>query len=102
MRPSYHPEGLFSENKIKNGAGKKPITQTWHKNGRCPVGTIPIRRTKKADLLRASSVKKYGMKKHKSIARPSSAKPEPDLISQNGHQVLKINLPHFHRLKCII
>ncbi|KAI3448961.1 hypothetical protein Pfo_005626 [Paulownia fortunei] len=89
MRPSYHPEGLFSESKKvakNNEVRPKPITQMWHMNGRCPEGTIPIRRTKKEDVLRASSVSRYGKKKHKSIPIPRSAAPEPDLINQNGHQ----------------
>ena len=87
MRPSYHPEGLYDENKdfSENKEGAKPITQLWHMNGRCPEDTIPIRRTKKDDVLRASSVKRYGKKKHRSIAKPRSA--EPDLINQSGHQV---------------
>ncbi|KAL8500661.1 hypothetical protein ACS0TY_020295 [Phlomoides rotata] len=85
MRPSYHPEGLFSQSENLK-IGPKPITQMWHKNGRCPAGTIPIRRTTKDDVLRASSVHSFGKKRHKSIPRPTSSAPEPDLISQNGHQ----------------
>lgn len=81
LRPSYHPEGLlFEENKVK----EKPITQLWHMNGRCPEGTIPIRRTKKDDVLRASSVKRFGRKRHRSIPKPRSA--EPDLVNESGHQ----------------
>ncbi|PIN25171.1 hypothetical protein CDL12_02114 [Handroanthus impetiginosus] len=88
MRPNYHPEGLFTQSKTvgKKQNGPKPITQLWHMNGRCPEGTIPIRRTKKEDVLRASTIKDYGKKNQKSIPRPTSAAPEPDLISQNGHQ----------------
>lgn len=91
MRPSYNPEGLLSESKkvaTGPGPGPKPVTQMWHMKGRCPQGTIPIRRTRKQDLFRASSIKKFGKKNHKSIARPTSAAPEPDLINQNGHQVI--------------
>ncbi|CAA2956715.1 Hypothetical predicted protein [Olea europaea subsp. europaea] len=87
MRPNYHPEGLFRDKKVgKNVEGSKPITQLWHENGRCPEGTIPIRRTKKEDLLRASSIKSYGKKNHRSVPKPKSADPEPDLINQSGHQ----------------
>ncbi|KAL4600583.1 hypothetical protein ACB092_11G209100 [Castanea dentata] len=39
----------------------------WHLNGRCLEGTIPIRRTKEEDLLRAGSAANYGRKKHHSI-----------------------------------
>ena len=90
MRPNYHPEGLFDENKAsaKPIERSSPITQLWHQNGRCPEGTVPIRRTKKDDVLRASSAKRYGRKKHRSIPQPRSA--DPDLINQSGHQVIII------------
>ncbi|TYK09970.1 uncharacterized protein E5676_scaffold16G00990 [Cucumis melo var. makuwa] len=87
MRPSYHPEGLFDENKVAEKASEKPnpINQLWHANGKCPEGTIPIRRTKHEDVLRASSVKRYGRKKHRSTPIPPRSA-EPDLINQSGHQ----------------
>lgn len=93
MAPSYHPEGLFRDGKrvVRKEIGAKPITQLWHMNGRCPQGTIPVRRTRKDDLFRASSIKSFGKKKHKTIPRPTSAAPEPDLINQNGHQVIGIH-----------
>ncbi|XP_050218736.1 uncharacterized protein LOC126669333 [Mercurialis annua] len=85
MRPNFQPEGLVSENKVNgNEERTEPITQLWHLKGTCPEGTIPVRRTKKKDLLRASSVKKYGKKKHFSAPKPRSA--EPDLLTQSGHQ----------------
>lgn len=87
MRPSYHPEGLFEENKVSEKPKERPITQLWHMNGRCPEDTIPVRRTKKDDILRASSVKRYGKKKHRSIPKPRSA--DPDLVNESGHQVKK-------------
>ncbi|KAE9459874.1 hypothetical protein C3L33_08222, partial [Rhododendron williamsianum] len=89
VRPNYHPEGLIDEKKVSNpqsNEGKsKPITQLWHLNGKCPEGTIPIRRTKKEDLLRTSSVQSYGKKKHGTIVKPARSA-DPDLISQSGHQ----------------
>ncbi|CAH9118223.1 unnamed protein product [Cuscuta europaea] len=89
MRPSYHPEGLFKDGEVsteKEGGndGSNLIPQLWHLNGRCPEGTIPVRRTKKEDLLRVSSMKSYGKKKLEGVPKPRSA--EPDFISQNGHQ----------------
>lgn len=83
MRPNYHPEGLFQENKVAEKPKERPNTQLWHVNGRCPEDTIPVRRTKKDDILRASSVKRYGRKKQKTI--PKSA--DPDLVNESGHQV---------------
>ncbi|MBA0791362.1 hypothetical protein Gohar_015942 [Gossypium harknessii] len=87
MTPNFHPEGVFGENKVaskmKPGSSRN-VTQMWHLNGRCPEGTIPIRRTRKDDLLRASSIKAFGKKRHKTIPQPKSA--DPDLITQSGHQ----------------
>jgi hypothetical protein len=51
----------------------------------CQENTIPIRRTKKEDVLRASSIKRYGKKMHKSTPNPSSV--EPDMLNESGHQV---------------
>ncbi|KAK7847503.1 protein neprosin [Quercus suber] len=65
MRPSLHPEWLsFYESKDVSSKSESKITQLWHLNGRCPEGTIPIKRNKEEDLLRASSVANYGRKKH--------------------------------------
>nr|XP_023903905.1 uncharacterized protein LOC112015704 [Quercus suber] len=65
MRPSSYPEG-FSFDEINDiSANSEPkFTQPWHLNGRCPEGTIPIRRTKEEDLLRAGSVANFGRKKY--------------------------------------
>ncbi|XP_024928618.1 protein neprosin isoform X2 [Ziziphus jujuba] len=86
MRPTYHPEGLFDENKVSEKPKERsnPITQLWHVNGKCPEDTIPVRRTKEDDVLRASSVKRYGRKKHRTIPKPRSA--DPDLVNESGHQ----------------
>ncbi|KAJ9158667.1 hypothetical protein P3X46_024231 [Hevea brasiliensis] len=86
MRPTFYPEGLLSESKVSSNSEEEsnPTTQLWHLNGRCPKETIPIRRTRKNEILRANSVKSFGMKKHLAIPQPRSA--EPDLISQSGHQ----------------
>ncbi|RZB66388.1 hypothetical protein D0Y65_042146 [Glycine soja] len=85
MKPNFHPEGHpFGESKVSSNS--KPITQPWHQNGRCPDGTIPVRRTKKDDMLRASSVQHFGKKKDRSFPQPKPAKPLPDIISQSGHQ----------------
>ncbi|KAG6783494.1 hypothetical protein D5086_025279 [Populus alba] len=87
MRPSYHPEGrVFDDSKASTESKerKNPVTQLWHVNDKCPEGTVPIRRTKEDDVLRASSVKRYGRKKHRAIPQPRSA--DPDLINESGHQ----------------
>ncbi|KAG6593345.1 hypothetical protein SDJN02_12190 [Cucurbita argyrosperma subsp. argyrosperma] len=85
MRPNFHPEGVLSDNKMSSkGSEPKPITQSWHLKGRCPEGTIPIRRTTKRDILRANSVKNYGKKKPQATAKPTSI--DIDLNGQTGHQ----------------
>ncbi|CAE5960224.1 unnamed protein product [Arabidopsis arenosa] len=87
MKPNYHPEGLFDDNKVsvpKSNEKEGHIPQLWHRYGKCTEGTIPVRRTKEDDVLRASSVKRYGKKKRRSVPLPKSA--EPDLINQSGHQ----------------
>ncbi|CAM8897690.1 unnamed protein product [Rhodiola kirilowii] len=87
VKPSYHPEGLFTERQVSESSERpKSNIQLWHMNGRCSEGTIPVRRTKEDDVLRASSVKRYGKKKQRAFPQPRYAKPEPDLINQNGHQ----------------
>ncbi|XP_066342252.1 protein neprosin-like [Miscanthus floridulus] len=65
MRPSDHPKGLHDDSKVS----ARPITQTWHQNGKCPENTIPIRRIKEEDVLRASSIGRYGKKMPRSIPK---------------------------------
>lgn len=87
MRPNYHPEGLYDESKnnvASSSSGERPNVQLWHQNGRCPEGTVPIRRTKKDDLLRASSMRRYGRKQH-TTANPMSV--NPTMLNEGGHQV---------------
>uniref|UniRef100_A0A7N2MC59 Neprosin PEP catalytic domain-containing protein n=1 Tax=Quercus lobata TaxID=97700 RepID=A0A7N2MC59_QUELO len=65
MRPSSYPEGFsFDEINDVYSNSKPEFTQPWHLNGRCPEGTIPIRRTKEEDLLRAGSIANFGRKKY--------------------------------------
>ncbi|WVZ51527.1 hypothetical protein U9M48_002666 [Paspalum notatum var. saurae] len=61
MWPSSHPRGLNQDANV----APRPFMQTWHKNGKCPENTIPIRRTKEEDVLRANSVSSYGKKRSK-------------------------------------
>ncbi|XP_076940250.1 protein neprosin-like [Bidens hawaiensis] len=85
MRPNYHPEGMNFDNMKVSSENQETITQLWHVNGKCPKGTIPVRRTKKEDILRASSIKKYGKKNNVStVAQLTSV--DLDLINQSGHQ----------------
>ncbi|KAH9301825.1 hypothetical protein KI387_013408, partial [Taxus chinensis] len=83
MEPNGLPDGLFTTSKAARSKGPA-MPQLWHKNGRCPSGTIPIRRTHKHDLLRASSIDSFGRKKSSRPAQPRSA--DPDLLNESGHQ----------------
>ncbi|CAN6195191.1 unnamed protein product [Urochloa humidicola] len=55
------------------------VVQAWHATGEaCPEGTVPIRRTMEKDLLRASSLRRYGRKPvHRGVRRDSTS---------NGHE----------------
>lgn len=53
--------------------------QLWRMSGEsCPEGTVPIRRTTEKDMLRASSVRRFGRKVRRHVRRDSSS---------NGHEV---------------
>ena len=53
--------------------------QLWTDSGEsCPEGTVPIRRTTVKDVLRASSVKRFGRKLRRPVRRDSTG---------NGHEV---------------
>ncbi|WJX41532.1 hypothetical protein P8452_28872 [Trifolium repens] len=43
------------------------VFQAWQKSGSCPEGTIPIRRIRKEDLLRAASLDRFGQKYQESF-----------------------------------
>lgn len=58
---------------------EESFNQLWSMSGEsCPIGSIPIRRTTKNDVLRANSVRRFGRKLRKPIRRDSSG---------GGHEV---------------
>lgn len=70
------------------------ISQLWQKSGSCPKKTIPIRRIRRSDLLKAAnSVENYGRKKpsflHK-VAQPNGSQ-KSNLLQMN-HSVLSLTL----------
>ncbi|XP_037419456.1 uncharacterized protein LOC119284436 [Triticum dicoccoides] len=82
MWPSYQPGDMYHDPNFT----PHPITQTWHQNGKCPENTIPIRRTNEEDVLRASSIKRYGKKMPWSIPNLNSIN-DPDTPNiLRGHQ----------------
>ncbi|KAF7076579.1 hypothetical protein CFC21_081209 [Triticum aestivum] len=97
MRPSYNPGGIYHDSNI----APHPITQTWHQNGKCPENTIPIQRTKEEDVHRASSIKRYGKKRPRSIPNLSSINdPEATNITRgHRHAVASTSVYKFHGTK---
>ncbi|KAH6556400.1 hypothetical protein KP509_1Z182300 [Ceratopteris richardii] len=86
------PKGLGINRKISpfgfSDANPDLKIQLWHTHGvgRCPAGTIPIRRTTEADLLRASKFVNYGRKRRK-VFRPAPTELHVhNKLNEDGHQ----------------
>ncbi|KAJ6754357.1 PROTEIN putative (DUF239)-RELATED-RELATED [Salix purpurea] len=95
MRPSFRPEGVVSGESDVVSAVKesRSVSQLWHLNGRCQEGTIPIRRTKRSDILRASSIERFGKKKKKSSpTNPRFRPPQTGQNYSNGHEVYTVHI----------
>ncbi|XP_048446396.1 uncharacterized protein LOC108867771 [Pyrus x bretschneideri] len=45
-----------------HNSSQQILSQIWQKSGSCPDGTIPIRRIRRQDLLRAASLEHFGKK----------------------------------------
>lgn len=104
MIPNYHPESLFMTNKVfkSRPKKKKTISQLWHLNGRCPKGTIPVRRTKEEDILRASSIMSYGKKTVKSVPLPKSGNPIIDTKTGHEHAIAYVKGGTYYGAKATI
>ncbi|RAL53948.1 hypothetical protein DM860_004419 [Cuscuta australis] len=104
MMPNYHPESLYMDSKVfmNRAKKKKGIAQLWHLNGRCPKGTIPVRRTKEEDILRASSVKNYGKKTVKTVPKPKSANPNTDTTTGHEHAIAYVSGGTYYGAKATI
>lgn len=76
--PSSFPTALGSTRQPRHRI-RRPIAvpQTWHHNGSCPLGTVPLRRTSEQDLMRWAATtpapSAYGTKRHKPARSPSAA-----------------------------
>uniref|UniRef100_A0A1J3CT38 Neprosin PEP catalytic domain-containing protein n=1 Tax=Noccaea caerulescens TaxID=107243 RepID=A0A1J3CT38_NOCCA len=80
LRPSFIPkvDSMYTKKKAK------AMNQVWNKNGECPRNTVPVRRTKKEDILRASA-ESFGKRTHRSIP--------PEYISPSiGHEYAIMDL----------
>ncbi|KAK9735613.1 hypothetical protein RND81_04G215800 [Saponaria officinalis] len=73
-----------SENKEKKE--KEIEWQMWHLNGtKCPMNTVPIRRSTVHDVLRAKSLYDFGKKPPRSMPLDRRAD-APDVVTGNGHE----------------
>ncbi|XP_038722353.1 uncharacterized protein LOC120014465, partial [Tripterygium wilfordii] len=76
MRPSSFPkEDTIFRRESKGGSFK----QVWHSKGSCPEGTIPIKRVTEEEILKASSIQRFGMKEPGTFP-PSSS---PGVVGNN-------------------
>ncbi|PSR95883.1 DUF21 domain-containing protein [Actinidia chinensis var. chinensis] len=90
LEPPERPKGHDSED-----IGTEKF-QLWTDSGEsCPEGTIPIRRTKETDVLRASSVRKFGKKLPRGVRRNT-------LGSDHEHAVAFVNGDQYYGAKASI
>ncbi|CAH8374844.1 unnamed protein product [Eruca vesicaria subsp. sativa] len=85
QKPLDLPEKRSRANETTN---EESFIQLWSLSGEsCPIGSIPMRRTTKTDVLRARSVKRYGRRLRKPIRRDSSGGGhEHAVVFVNGEQ----------------
>ncbi|KAL3746829.1 hypothetical protein ACJRO7_015727 [Eucalyptus globulus] len=92
MKPSITLPSETKSTRIKYS--KPAISQTWQKSGSCPEGTIPIRRIQRQDLLRASSLEKFGKMYHPH----SQDQVANSTLDENGRNVVingtQVSLPY--------
>ncbi|XP_072998339.1 protein neprosin-like [Typha latifolia] len=70
--PPERPKGQNSSSSTIDDAFF--LFQAWRDSGEsCPDGSVPIRRTKEEDILRASSVRRFGMKPAGRVRRDSTS-----------------------------
>ncbi|EXB66901.1 hypothetical protein L484_019539 [Morus notabilis] len=61
MKPSFSIASETPSTKDETKS-EQVVYQIWQRSGSCPQGTIPIRRIRSEDLLRADSLERYGKK----------------------------------------
>ncbi|KAK5833437.1 hypothetical protein PVK06_017269 [Gossypium arboreum] len=72
----YERDGVMMTAEVEEE--EEEHVQLWRMTGEtCPEGTIPIRRTTEQDMLRASSVRRFGRKPRRRVRRDSTS---------NGHE----------------
>uniref|UniRef100_A0A7N0VGT3 Neprosin PEP catalytic domain-containing protein n=1 Tax=Kalanchoe fedtschenkoi TaxID=63787 RepID=A0A7N0VGT3_KALFE len=83
--PEWPKGGSFSAD------GVQERLQTWAESGEsCPPGTVPIRRTTEQDILRSSSLKRFGRK------RPARNLRRDSTSTSHEHAVLFVNQEQYY------
>ncbi|AQL03578.1 NEP-interacting protein 1 [Zea mays] len=95
------PERPKNRNFTFGGSGRsrvgEVVVQAWHATGEaCPEGTVPIRRTTEKDLLRASSLRRYGRKPARRGVRRDSTS------SGHEHAVGYVNSEQYYGAKASV
>ena len=82
MRPSINFP-LDNSTSTKNESSLSVLSQTWHKSGSCQKGTIPIRRIRRQELLRAASLEHFGREgpQTSSFVNTANDKSNPSVIN---------------------
>lgn len=69
MTPSHDPNmdstteiRELEKNSKDSSLNLTPVPHVWQKSGSCPAGTVPIRRPRERELLKANSVEEYARK----------------------------------------
>ncbi|KAK7350634.1 hypothetical protein VNO77_09469 [Canavalia gladiata] len=90
LDPPERPKGNYSNDERVNES-----FQLWSDSGEaCPEGTVPIRRTTEEDILRASSIRRFG-RKPRTVRRDSSG-------SDHEHAVVFVNGDQYYGAKASI
>ncbi|ESQ51595.1 hypothetical protein EUTSA_v10017627mg [Eutrema salsugineum] len=97
MRPSSYLERWNNES--SNMEKKSMVNQMWTRNGHCPKNSIPIRRTKKEDILRAGSIERYFKKYPNNIPRHNPANSYDNYTHE--YAILKVD-GKFHGAQAVI
>ncbi|KAE8677834.1 hypothetical protein F3Y22_tig00111495pilonHSYRG00092 [Hibiscus syriacus] len=76
MKPSFD----IKEEKpsTTDESSKLVVSQTWRRSGSCPEGTVPVRRIRREDLLRANSIDRFGRKPQEIIVSKSNTTNQKD------------------------
>uniref|UniRef100_A0A0D3D6L8 Uncharacterized protein n=1 Tax=Brassica oleracea var. oleracea TaxID=109376 RepID=A0A0D3D6L8_BRAOL len=76
------------------------LRKLWHRYGKCAEGIIPMRMPKEDVVLRESSYKRYGMKKHRTFPFPKSE--EHDLMHEPVNAIAYLEVDNYYGAKATI